>query len=524
MAYNSIEFIIAFLCFLTIYLIMPHVRLRQLVILVGSVAFYLMNGTPKMLAFLVGTSVIVYVTGFIIDRVYAGFEKEKEGLSPKESMALLPGYKKRAKKFVVAAVVLIAGVLIYTKVGRIAGLKTNDSISEMLTFRSLIVPIGISYYTFSSIGYLLDLYWRKAKFDKDYFVLLLTMTYFPHIVQGPISRYDKLMKQFKVLPGFQYERVCFGLQRMLWGFIKKMVISDRISIYTKTVFGSIDSYAGLPLWIAIVFSVLEIYTDFSGCMDIVIGAAQTMGVTLDENFRQPFFSRSAGEFWRRWHITLGAWFKDYICMPIAINPRMMKIGTKLRKRFGNRVSNNFTTLVPLAVTWVLTGLWHGTGIGYLFWGVYWGVLIFLEGALAPEFKKLASLLKIDVDSFGWKLIQHIRTFLFFAIGRIFSTSASLEAVGKIFKNTFSEARLWYLVSGDLEKIGLAFPDLCVVLVGIFVLWAADLIQSKNPVRETLAKQPLVFRWIVYYSAVIILIVFGMYGSGYNASAFIYGGF
>lgn len=524
MTYNSLSFFPFFACFIILYLLMPKIWLRQVIILVGSLLFYIYAGGSQALIVVVFTSLIVYIISRCMDKIYAGYEQEKEGLTPKESAALFASYKKRSKKFLLLALFLIIGTLVYVKAAKLFGFTQVDNLSDLLTAKTFLVPLGISYYTFSSVGYLLDIYWKKAKCERNYFRLLLCMTYFPHIVQGPISHYDKLAKQLNALPKFSYERVCLGIQRMIWGYFKKLVVADRIALFTSTVFTSMEKYAGVEILVAVIFCAIELYADFSGCMDIVCGAAQTMGITLEENFKQPFFSKSAAEFWRRWHITLGAWFKDYVYMPIAMSPRFMKASVNIRKKHGNRTGQIFSSAIPLAVVWFLTGLWHGTGPDYIVWGCYWGVLIILSTVLAPELKKLTEKLHIDTSGFGFQFFQMTRTFLLFCIGRMLTVTGSLEGFSLLVSRLFTKAKLWAFFNGGLYKQGLNQKNFYVVLFGILLIWAADMLQARIKIRETLAKQPIVFRWIIYYAAIFIVLVFGKYGTAFDASNFIYGGF
>lgn len=524
MSYNSLTFILFFAVYLVIYLCMPRVWLRQGVILVGSLVFYRYAGRLTPLAILLLTSVIVYAASLCIAKIYDGYEVEKEGLSAKEQAVLFAGYKKKSRKYLWAALALILGILIYTKAGRLLHWTEAGKLSELFQWKAYIVPLGISYYTFSSVGYLLDIYWKKAKCERNYFSLLACMSYFPHIVQGPISRYDKVLKQFHTLPGFSYERVCFGLQRMLWGYFKKMVVSDRIALVTSNVFSAPSEYAGVEILIFVILGAVELYADFSGCMDIVIGAAQTMGVTLEENFKRPFFSKSAAEFWRRWHITLGVWFKDYIYMPIAMNPKFMKLAVSVRKKSGNKAGQIFSAAIPLGVVWILTGLWHGTGADYVVWGCYWGTLIILETVLAPEMKKWTQKLRIDTTTFGYRLFQMIRTFLLFCIGRMITVTGSLEGFASMVTGLFREHRLWVLFDGSLYLHGLDQKNFAVVFFGILLMWAVDIMQEKMKIRESLGRQPIVLRWFVYYGVIAFLLIFGMYGSAYDSGAFLYDAF
>lgn len=523
MAYNTINFVIFLFVFFIFYFLVPKVWMKQGIILLGNFIFYRYAGGLNYLSIVIGTSIVVYCVSRCMEKIYSGFDKEKEGLSDKEQRALLEDYKKRCKKILVAGLVLVLGILVYIKTGKLLHWNEVGAIKDF-GFRTIIIPLGVSYYTFSAVGYLLDIYWRKIQCEHNYLKLLMCMTFFPIIVEGPISKYSKLIKQFNELPGFNYERVCYGIQLIIWGEIKKTVIADRLIIYSNYVFSNLDLFAGVEVVIAILFNAIAIYADFSGCMDIACGAAEIMGISLEQNFKQPFFSKSAAEFWRRWHITLGAWFKDYVYMPIAMSPKFMKVSFKVRKKFGQRAAQIVSSSVPLAIVWVLTGLWHGTGANYLAWGAYWGILIILSNAFSKELTKLAEILKINTETFAFQLFRMIRTFILFCIGRMLTATETLQGFGQIVRRLFDQVKIWALFDGSLYNYGLDQKNFYVALLGIIMIWIADIFKQKYNIRETIAKQSLVLRWIIYYGAIMFLLIFGMWGSSYNASNFIYGNF
>ncbi len=523
MTYNSVFFVLFFMVFLGVYLLMPLPLFRKIVILIGNVFFYKFAGGLNPMLLLGLTTLVVYLVTRRMETIYGHFEEETQSLSRKEKAAVLAGYKKRTRLYLILGIVLILGMLVYVKVGRLLKLEEVAYIRE-LSFMKIMVPLGISYYTFSSIGYMADVYWRKAKPERNLLTLFTAMSYFPIIVQGPITRYDRLLEQFGRLPGFQYERVCHGLQRMFWGFFKKSVIADRLTPVVNGMFANVFQYAGIEMVLAVIGNVIAIYMDFSGCMDIVIGAAECMGVTLEENFRQPFFSRSAAEFWRRWHITLGTWFKDYVYMPIAMNPRFMKLTASVRKKCGNRFARVFSAALPLLVVWILTGLWHGTGKDYLLWGLYWGVLIIIETAFDKELKEIPKKLHFRTETWGYHFLQMLRTCIFFAIGRMITACGAGRSVILIFGQILKSHRLWKLFDGSLVTYGMDAKNLTVVIAGIAVVWLVDILASRFDVRAKLDEQPLLLRWVLYYCLVMAVIIFGIYGNAYDASAFVYGGF
>ena len=523
MSYNS-EFYIGFLAvFLIVYFLMPRPRLRLFVILAGNMFFYKFAGGLNPMTVIFATAILVWFITMKMGRGYEECEKQTADLDRKAKNALINEAKKKNRKWLALGLVLILGFLIYIKVGRVLHFDEVGHIRD-IRFTAMLVPVGLSYYTFSAVGYLADVYWRKTKAEKDPVKVLTALTFFPIIIEGPILHYDDLMKQFDELPGFSYERLSFGAQRIFWGLFKKIVVSDRLAAYTTTVFGNLGEFFGIEVLLAVIANVLVIYTDFSGCMDIVIGSAECMGIELPENFRQPFFAKGAAEFWRRWHITLGAWFKDYVYMPLAMNPRFMKWTGSVRKKAGARASRIVSSAVPLMIVWILTGLWHGTGINYLLWGIYWGILIVAETAFAPELKKIPEKLGVNTESFGYQFLQMARTFIYFAVGRMFTADGYKGSIIHILRQMVGEHRLWTLFDGSLYEHGLDRKDFYVALAGICVIWIVDILSTRMKIREELAKQPLVFRWLVYYALVIAVLIFGLYGPQFVASDFAYGVF
>ena len=386
-----------------------------------------------------------------------------------------------------------------------------------------IIPLGISYYTLSLIGYLADVFWRKEKAEKNYFKLLLFTLYFPKILEGPISKYRNVAPRLFAGNPFDYDKVCFGLQRVIWGLFKKLVIADRLLILINNIFNEhYPERYGSEFLIAGIFAAVQLYCDFSGCMDIGLGFSECFGVTLEENFRRPFASQSAAEFWRRWHITLGIWFKDYIYLPISAAPGFIRIVGKLRKRFGKAFGKSFATAVPLLVVWILTGLWHGTGWNYMVWGLYWGILIILGNILKPAFDKLSKALHIDTESAGFRLFRQCRVFLLFVISRLISLPGSLAVTAYAFSSIFTDFGPWKLFDGSLLKMGIDIHYFIVVLLSIAFLGFISSRQEKGVhIRQWIAERPIVLRWIIYFGAIFAVILFGAYGPGYDASSFVY---
>lgn len=472
------------------YYLFPR-RWQWVVLLLGSVLFCLWGGW-QVLAVPVLVAVIVYCAARMIE---ATDRKEK---------------KKRRAVATAAAAVLITALAV-VKLTQLYHWTSGD----------FIFPVGLSYYTFSAIAYVMDVYRSKCPAERNPLKLLCFILYFPKILQGPISRYQDLAPQMFSGQAFCYQRVCFGMQLAVWGYFKKMVIADRLSILVQGAYADLDVYGGLVLLASTMLGAVQLYCDFSGCMDIAGGISQMFGVELEQNFDHPFRSRSAAEFWRRWHMTLGAWFKDYVYMPLAVSPRTMKLNNWCRKHVGKRFGRSVATAIPLAAVWVLTGLWHGTGWNYLVWGLYWGTIIIVSTLFENEIQALNKRLHIRTDAQSWKIFQMIRTFLIFCGARILTMPGTLAGSWKVLTKIFTDGRPWELVNGTLYTLGLSRLELHIALVCMLVLWAASLLQEKHALRESIARWNIVARCAFYAGAVLFVLVFGMWGPSYNAASFVY---
>lgn len=480
-----------FVVILVAYYYVVSPQKQWIVILAGSLMFCLVGGWQVITVPLL-LSVIVYCSA----RIIAAADKEEK--------------KKRRLLAAVTIILLIAALSI---------IKLTQLL-HLVTIR-FVFPIGISYYTFSAISYVLDVYWGKDQAETNYFKLLCFLVYFPKILQGPISRHRLLAPQLLSGHKFSYQNLCFGMQLALWGYFKKIVLADRLSVIIQAVFPNYDNYGGLLIFAATVADAIWIYADFSGCMDIAIGISQMLGIQLEQNFNHPFFSKGVAEFWRNWHITLGTWFKDYVYMPIVVSPKTLKIVNWFRVHVSRRAGRMVSTIIPASITWLLTGLWHGTGWTYVAWGCYWGTLIIISSLFAKEFSAFAKLLHIDTSAPSWKYFKIVRTFFAFCIGRLITVPGSLEATWEIVKKIFADGRPWELVDGTLYQLGLSRAEFNLTLLCIGLLWAVDYLQTKYEVRESIARWNVVLRSIFYSSAILFVLLFGMWGPSYNAAAFAY---
>jgi len=496
----------------------------------ASSVFYCLAGI-KYIPFIAITSFVTYFTALFIDYNHNKLELrlEQENLDKEQKKVLKDKCKRKCKRALITALFITLGILCYTKFGN--GLfeivRNMIDIIGVQSFEtkkiSIIVPLGISYYTFSSIGYVLDVYWCRYGAEKEFFKYLLYILYFPHILQGPIARYNKLAPQLITGHKFDYKQMCFGIQLMLWGYFKKMVIADRLALFVNTVYGTGSNQKGFIILIATFFYAIQLYTDFSGCVDLAIGMSQILGIKLDNNFRQPYFSRSVEEFWRRWHITLGSWFKDYLYMPVSVSKPVKKWSKKAKDKWGNQSGKKVIMIVSLSIVWLATGIWHGTGWDYVLWGMWNGSIIIGSTLLEKKYMLLKQKLQINEQAYGWKAFQMIRTFIIVGIiPRIFTRAGSVSRGFEIIKNMFSEFNIWVFFDQSLYQYGLDSKDFWLAICSIILLIAVSILKERGiQIRESIAQRNIVIRWIVYYVAFISIIIFGMYGPGYSASDFVY---
>ena len=526
MTYVQFNFLAFLLITFCVFYICP-VKFRWIVLLGASLIFYGIAGV-QYLPFIFVTSFSVWLAGKKMGAIYEELERESSdaSLDRKAKKALKEKAKARCRKILIALLVVNIAILCYSKFTKFL-IEPINSILEAIsgersfTAEMIIVPLGISYYTFSSLSYLMEVYWKRVDYEKNYFRFLLYACYFPHILQGPIARYARLGQRLKQELRFDYQRVCFGMQLMIWGFFKKLVIANRVDMFVTDMYTRYAEMRGFAFIVAALFDVVYIYSDFSGAMDIARGASQIFGVELDLNFDHPFASRTVPELWRRWHMSMGGWFREYVYMPISSSKIVKKISRNTKGKMPDMFSRVLVTLLPVTVTWVLTGLWHGTGKTYVAWGLYYAFIILMSVCFGDDLHNLAIRMKVNTESYAWKMFQMTRTTLIFAGGRLLTRPDGLWKTKIIVKSILTDFNPWVLFDGTLFNYSFTVKDmnLIVICLGLFALISH--FQMQGSVREWIAKQGIVFRFGLTILALLAVIVFGIYGPGYNAASFAY---
>ncbi|MGN0686898.1 MAG: MBOAT family O-acyltransferase [Oscillospiraceae bacterium] len=520
MIFTSGAFLLFFAVVVSGYYIVPK-KLQWIWLLLASYFFYLQS-EPVFVIFLIASTLITYSAAMLIGKLRNAQECFLSGheLSKEEKKAYQKRFNNKNLAVCAAGVVLNVGILFYVKYANFFGENIMRLFGGSFSAIDVIVPLGISFYTFQSTGYLMDVYFGTSKPEKNPLRFALFVSFFPQILQGPIAKYGELAPQMFAPHKFDYDKVKSGLLRMLWGFFKKLVIADRAALLVNTVFDNWQDYRGFTVAVAAVVYAVQLYADFSGYMDIAIGAGETLGITMAENFKTPYFSKSIAEFWRRWHITLGDWFRQYLFYPIIRTPLCKKI--QKSKKLPKYIKTNLPTVIGLAVVWLTIGFWHGASWKYVFYGIYYGAIIILSMLLKPVFQKLVKVLKINTECFSWELFQIIRTFLIVCLGYIIFRGDGLINACKMIVRMFSEYNPWVFTDGTLLGLGLDWKQWNVLIISTAVLFCVSLANEKGiKVREKVAQQNIAFEWIVYLAGIFAVLIYGIYGPAYDASSFIY---
>lgn len=528
MAINTLGFLIFVALVCLIYFIMPK-KVRWVVLLVASYIYYFI-ASGKLAIFLIITTISIYLIGLGLNRIDSHTEEICKGLEKDKKKEIKNKAKRNKKLLIILAIIINFGILIVLKYSNFIGGNINSLLAKFnLQFSipkfDFILPLGISYYTLQAISYVIDVYRGKYKADKNLGRVALFTSFFPQMTEGPIGRYDELANQLYEPHKFNYTNAKNGILLMLWGYFKKMVIADRAGLFVNVVFENYTGYYGIVVLAAVVLYTIQIYAEFSGCIDIVRGTAQIFGINMAENFKRPFFSKSVQEFWRRWHITLGSWLKDYIFYPVSFSNACINLTKATKKISKNYLSKIIPAAFAMFFVWFGNGIWHGASWKYIVYGLYYYVIMMLGLLFEPVFKKIIEKLKINIESKWYKLMQIIRTNIFVLIGMLIFRAHSLTTAFEMFKSIFNMSNINMILNRKLFHIGITTKDFVVIGISVIILLIVGILQEKGIcIREKISKKNVVIRWILYYGIIFVIAIFGIYGPGYAATNFIYGQF
>ncbi len=521
MSFASFEFL-AFLAILTlVYFIVPK-KVQWIVLLLGSVVFYAFAG-PVSFGFLFFAIVISFITVQVLGKRHAALKKyledTKDTLTKDERKAYRAKHKNGSLLILCIGILVMTASLVYVKyLSSFIGFKITE---RGISFGKYALEImGISYYTFISIGYMIDVYREKAAVERNFFRHALFVSFFPQLAMGPISRYADTGEQLKATHSFDAKEAWCGLLRILWGFFKKLVIADAIAPAIGYIVG--EKLGGIYFILLCLFYSIRIYGDFTGGIDIVLGAAQILGIKLPENFNRPFSSKSTAEYWNRWHMTMGNWFTNYIFYPLSLTKTMQKLSKWGRAHLGTGIGKRLPVYTATIITWLATGLWHGIAWNFVVWGLLNGVVILISQELNPLYEKFRAKFPKLWNSAPYQSFMAIRTFLLMSLIRVFDCYCDVPLTFNRFFSifyTFNIADIW---NGGILNIKVTATQYTVIAVGILIMTAVSRLSIKRSLRETLWEKPILGNAIMALLCIAIL-VFGSYGLGFDASAFIYGG-
>lgn len=514
MTITSLNFFIFLGITTLVYYLFPK-KYRWISLLIFSLTFFSLASIEVAGYFLVGV-VTIYVSARLISEKLT---------SPKT--------KKAAIVTALACNIAMLFLLKYINIipNTINGFGNLFDIETHLGTINLIAPIGISYYTLSMISYLVDVYWTTIPAEKNFFKFMLFSCYYPCLISGPFIRYTQMKTEFFENGDLDWDNIFKGFHRIVYGLLKKMVIADNLAIIVNAIFADTDTYSGPFVVVGVVMYALQIYCDFSGCMDIVIGASRLYGVKLPENFQSPFFSRTLSEFWRRWHITLGSWGKDYIMYPLLKSEAFQKLNKKSKKKFGKKLGKKIPVFLSILILWVIIGIWHGASYKYIFAaGILPWIYLTSSELLETQFEQLRNKLKINAESKVFHVFQSLRTLFMMCIVWLFalapSFTQSFALIGDIFKFDASVVKPFVseVIFGDhtLSAVLVQWAAIAVAMIGVAVV---DYLKYKEVnVADKFNKMNFVLRFVLLFAMIGITLMFGVYGPGFVPADFIYGGF
>lgn len=490
MSYNSLPFAVFTAVVLILYYVLPK-KLRGGVLLAAGLFFYGYFDI-RYFAFLLFTALSTYISARILHRL-----------------------KKNDLDCLVIGVCIGLNTALWFVIKELPWLLTvvsdsfvKNGITANTPKLSVLVPVGISYFTLQAIGYLVDVSKGKIEPEKRFWKYLLFLSWFPAIVQGPISRYDQLSPQLHNKNRFSFDGMRQGLFLILIGLVKKMVIADRLAIFVNHCFTDFENLGGIVLYAGAIGYSIQLFTDFSGCVDICRGVSKLFGINLINNFNRPYLARSIKEFWGRWHISLSTWLKDYVYISLG----------------GNR-KGKFRRYLNIIITFLVSGLWHGAGFTFFIWGLLHALYQVIGDILMPLRRKAKALIGIKEGSSSERIYQTVVTFNLVAFAWIFFRSADLTSAFTYIGNMFSVSDPWVLFDNTLFSFGVSQNAFMLIFIHLIVLFAFERYTgSQEDSISLIFDQHLIIRWAIYLILIFDVLLFGAYGSGFDMSNFLYGGF
>lgn len=501
MTFFSFTFAIFLLISLFVYYLVPK-KFQWCILLLANTVFYAYSGIGNIV-FILASSLITFFGAKIVSDMNAALKAKKADLSKDDFKIEKKRVQSKKRLVLVAMLVLNLGILLYLKYWRIlAGSKT------------LLLPLGISYYTLSSIGYFMDIYNSKYEREHNFFKYFVFVSFFPQLILGPICRYNQSGFQLREERKLDFENIKHGFMMILYGALKKYLVADLLVKHVGTIFdGVYTNYPGCVLVLGILMYSVYQYADFSGGTDLVLGIAELFGIKLPQNFKQPYFSTSLANFWQRWHITLGGWMRDYIFYPFALTKIMQNLSKWATNHLGKHFGRTLPACVANIIVFMLVGVWHGPEFHFFVWGLYNGLVIAMSDVLKPLFEKINEKLHVNSKSRPWFFFQIVRTFIIVNIGWYFDRIVDVPKAFAYLRNTFTHfGNPLMLASKDyvnqiLGNISDFQSHIVLITLGSLIIFIVSLLkENKIDVYESIQKKNIAFRWAAYYVPLILIIL------------------
>ncbi|MCR5626752.1 MAG: MBOAT family protein [Lachnospiraceae bacterium] len=542
MAYVSFEFLLFLAVLFSIYYIPVLKKYQWVILLVFSVLFYCKAGVVFMV-FIGGATLVTYLGSLILQRLVDSEKAEKNALGKgnrEEKKKIHQKYEIRIRLVMALFLVLVLGALVYIKYANLTLVIVNKIMNALTPgsgafgFIYMIVPLGISFYSFQAAGYLIDVARGTVRAEKNIFKTFLFLIFFPQIVQGPISRFDQLSEGLFASHDFDFIKFKYGLELVIWGYFKKCIIADRAVIVLDTIMKDYTAYSGAANLFAVLIYALQLYADFSGGIDITRGVAEALGIDMIDNFRRPYFSQSINEYWTRWHISLGGWMKNYIFYPLSISKGMEKIKKGIKNSgfgqtaYGKHVSNVIPGCISTIVIFIIIGMWHGAEGKYIGFGLWNGIVMAISLLLTPVYEITRQKLHLKDTNPFFILFRILRTMVIILIGYVFDIAPSLKGSFDMMRRMVFESDFprfigeeFMTLFGTSEKQTLL--DYRVLLAASIVLLIASIIQEKTGrnIREMLDEKHYVIQAALVFLGIMLTLIFGIYGPGYDVKGFVY---
>ena len=518
MAFTSWQFLALVAVTVALYYLLPR-RFQWILLLLASAAFYVSGGWAG-LVWLAAVAAVTWVAGLLLDRLNTA----RKAL-PKGEKAAAEAIKRKKKGVVAVAAVLCFGLVYAMKYWDFTVDLLPSAVGGRLPRWNFVVPLGLSYFTFQAVGYVIDVYRGKYEAQRNPAKYALFVSFFPQMIQGPIGRYDALAPQLLASRDLEWENLRLGMQLAMWGYLKKMLIADRAAVLVNTVVVENSPYGGAVLAVGILFYCIQLYCDFSGGIDITRGVAKMMGIDMAENFRRPLFATSLADYWRRWHITLGHWMRDYVFYPLSLSKPFARLGKWARKHIGGLPGKIMATSLATFVVYLVIGIWHGANFRYIAYGFWNGAVITASLLMERRFQSWKSALHINDKSVPWRIFMTARTAFLVFLGRYLTRAPRLLTALSMLVTTFTRPVFSQLTDGTLLNLGLTAWDLGIVAVGILAVNGVEFYQERGGhVREALARKNAFVQWLAIVVPLVILVIWGVFRAGYISSEFIYGQF